>query len=115
MNVSNRTKNFNSTLSCRNTIMHRSMVLANTLPGGGERVKAPCRILFFSMFIALLSCSHSKQETSPAQSPNVLIILTDDLGYGDISCYNPKAYKTPNIDKLAEHGVSCTDFYVPTP
>jgi arylsulfatase A-like enzyme len=47
--------------------------------------------------------------------PNVVIILTDDLGYGDISCFGKPAYKTPNIDILAEHGVSCTDFYVPTP
>ncbi len=49
------------------------------------------------------------------KKPNVVVILTDDLGYGDISCYNPKAYKTPNIDRLAEQGVKCSDFYVPTP
>jgi arylsulfatase A-like enzyme len=49
------------------------------------------------------------------QTPNVLIILTDDLGYGDISCYGQKDYQTPHIDNIAEHGVSCTDFYVPTP
>ncbi|HUX55539.1 MAG TPA: sulfatase-like hydrolase/transferase [Bacteroidales bacterium] len=42
--------------------------------------------------------------------PNILIILADDLGYGDISCYGQKNYKTPNIDGLAEHGVICTDF-----
>lgn len=47
--------------------------------------------------------------------PNVVIILTDDLGYGDISCYGQEGYKTPNIDKLAENGVRCSAFYVPTP
>ena len=47
--------------------------------------------------------------------PNVVIFLTDDLGYGDISCYGQKNYKTPQIDQLAEEGVRCTDFYVPTP
>ncbi len=47
--------------------------------------------------------------------PNVLIILTDDMGYGDISCYDDHAVSTPHIDKLAGEGVLCTDFYVPTP
>ena len=47
--------------------------------------------------------------------PNVLIILTDDMGYGDISCYNKNQIKTPNIDQLATEGVRFTDFYVPTP
>ncbi len=49
------------------------------------------------------------------KKPNVVIILTDDMGYGDISCYNSKQVKTPNIDKLAKKGVRFTDFYVPTP
>lgn len=49
------------------------------------------------------------------EKPNVLIILTDDLGYGDISCYNSKQVMTPNIDKLAKKGVRFTNFYVPTP
>lgn len=47
--------------------------------------------------------------------PNILIIVADDLGYGDISCYGQKNYQTPQIDKLAVEGVRCTDFYVPTP
>lgn len=49
------------------------------------------------------------------KKPNVVIILTDDMGYGDISCYNANQVKTPNIDKLAKKGVRFTDFYVPTP
>jgi uncharacterized sulfatase len=54
---------------------------------------------------------------SPLQlkKPNVVIILTDDMGYGDISCYNSNQVKTPNIDKLAKKGVRFTNFYVPTP
>jgi len=49
------------------------------------------------------------------KQPNVVIILTDDMGYGDISCYNKNQIKTPNIDRLATEGVRFTDFYVPTP
>ncbi|MCV9385276.1 sulfatase-like hydrolase/transferase [Reichenbachiella ulvae] len=56
------------------------------------------------------SISNQKTET-----PNVLIILTDDMGYGDISAYNESAVSTPAIDRIGKEGVICTDFYVPTP
>ena len=43
-----------------------------------------------------------------AKKPNVIVIMADDLGYGDLGCYGakPKNLKTPNIDKLAAGGVS---------
>ena len=45
-----------------------------------------------------------------AQTPNIVFILADDLGYGDISAFNPESkIHTPNIDKLAEHGIAFTD------
>lgn len=54
-------------------------------------------------------------ENITTKKPNVVIILSDDMGYGDISCYNQNQVKTPNIDRLATEGVRFTDFYVPTP
>ncbi len=45
------------------------------------------------------------------QSPNVIYILADDLGYGDLSCYGQKKIKTPNIDKLASEGMKFTQHY----
>ncbi|MBN2814152.1 MAG: sulfatase-like hydrolase/transferase [Bacteroidales bacterium] len=47
------------------------------------------------------------QETKP----NIIVILADDLGYGDIGCYGAKNIKTPNLDKLAKQGVRFTSFY----
>lgn len=49
--------------------------------------------------------------------PNIILILTDDMGYADISCFNmdPQAIQTPNIDKLAEEGVTFTNFYSSAP
>ena len=43
--------------------------------------------------------------------PNIILIFTDDMGYGDLSCYGSKAIKTPSIDQLAHDGVRFTDFY----
>ena len=44
--------------------------------------------------------------------PNLLIILADDMGYGDVGCYGSKQIETPVLDKLAAAGVRCTDGYV---
>lgn len=45
-----------------------------------------------------------------AKSPNIIFILADDLGYGDISAFNPESkIRTPNIDNLAQHGMIFTD------
>ena len=47
--------------------------------------------------------------------PNIIVIYADDLGYGDLSCYNKKAaYYTPNLDRLASEGVRFTDSHSPS-
>jgi arylsulfatase A-like enzyme len=51
------------------------------------------------------------QTTRPAGKPNVVLIITDDVGYGDIGSYGAPDIKTPNIDSLAKDGVRLTDFY----
>ena len=47
-----------------------------------------------------------------ADKPNIVIILADDMGYGDLSCYGSKQIQTPHIDALAAGGVRCTNGYV---
>ena len=47
--------------------------------------------------------------------PNMLFILADDLGYGDLACYGAPDIKTPNLDRLAKEGVRFTDFYANGP
>jgi arylsulfatase len=54
-----------------------------------------------------VSCTKQKQE-----SPNIIIIFTDDQGYGDLNCYGSETINTPNIDRLAENGIRFTDFHV---
>jgi arylsulfatase A-like enzyme len=49
-------------------------------------------------------------EGAPAKTPNILLILADDLGIGDVSCYNPQsAWRTPHLDRLAREGLRFTD------
>ena len=47
-----------------------------------------------------------------AEQPNVVIIFTDDQGYGDVGCFGAKGFATPNLDRLAKEGVRFTDFHV---
>ena len=51
-------------------------------------------------------------EAVKGTRPNVIVILCDDLGYGDLGCYDSKKIKTPNIDRLAKEGMRFQSFYV---
>ena len=49
--------------------------------------------------------------SAPAERPNVIVIMADDLGYGDLSCYGATALSTPNMDRLAAEGARFTQGY----
>ncbi len=53
----------------------------------------------------------SESALSAADQPNVIYILADDLGYGDLSCYGQDKFTTPNIDRLANEGLKFTAHY----
>ena len=57
----------------------------------------------------LCGCMCIMALTSLAETPNVIFILADDIGYGDFSCYGATKVKTPNIDRLAASGLRFTD------
>jgi len=70
------------------------------------------RIVFFSIIlISLFSCSSSENNSSADIQPNIIFILVDDLGWGDLGCYGHPYAETPNIDKLAEGGILFKKFY----
>lgn len=56
----------------------------------------------------LLGASARAERSNP---PNILLIMVDDLGYGDLGCYGAPDIRTPHIDSLAEDGLRLTDFY----
>lgn len=47
----------------------------------------------------------------PAPRPNIVFIMVDDMGYGDLGCYGSKTMKTPNIDRMSREGMRFTDCY----
>lgn len=57
----------------------------------------------------------SKASVSGARRPNVLFILADDLGYGDLSCFGRPDYETPMLDRLAQQGIRFTSAYSASP
>lgn len=59
--------------------------------------------------ISLAICLIAALSINAQQKPNVIFILTDDLGYGDLSCYGATKLKTPNLDKMAEQGIRFTN------
>ncbi len=66
-------------------------------------------IIVLLILVATFSCT-SNQEVSNVK-PNIIFILADDLGYGDLSCYGQEKFETPNIDQLASEGMKFTSFY----
>src|SRR5579859_1539786 len=60
----------------------------------------------------------AQSKAAPASNaatarPNIVLILADDLGYGDLSCYGAEKVQTPQIDSLARRGVLFTDAHAP--
>jgi arylsulfatase A len=58
--------------------------------------------------VALVSCAQTNKERA---LPNIVFILADDLGYGDLSCYGQQKYSTPNIDRIATQGMLFRQHY----
>ncbi len=92
------------------------MVLFYTIP-----MMRQCSYLVLLLLIfSLISCKNKGQLTQDSteitvrktgDKPNIIYILADDLGYGDLSSYGQQKFTTPNIDKLAEEGMLFTQHY----
>ncbi|MBA4016496.1 MAG: arylsulfatase [Pirellula sp.] len=71
---------------------------------------AHCKAMKLLLRLLILCFSLSSAKAADAQKPNILIILVDDMGYGDPRCFNPDSkIVTPHIDKLAAEGMRFTD------
>src|SRR5437667_2150392 len=62
-------------------------------------------------FLVILTAAFSASAADPPRKPNIVFILADDLGYGELGCYGQKKIRTPNIDRLAAEGMRFTQCY----
>ncbi len=71
------------------------------------------RILCWIGCFVLLANGQSAElrGAEPRQKPNIIFIMADDLGYGDLGCYGQKMIQTPHLDRVAAEGMRFTDFY----
>ena len=70
----------------------------------------PARLAAVLSLLAILRFG----SAAAADSPNIVLIYADDLGYGDVGCYGATRVRTPNIDRLAREGLRFTDAHAPS-
>ncbi len=77
------------------------------------------RYFFLALFMSVssiiaTSCISKATDLKEDKKPNIVFILADDMGYGDLRCYNSESkIATPNIDRLAERGVRFINAHAP--
>ncbi|HWA98298.1 MAG TPA: sulfatase-like hydrolase/transferase [Pirellulales bacterium] len=69
----------------------------------------------FAVVVGSVTRSLAGDGATALRRPNIVFILVDDMGYGDLGCYGGTDIQTPNIDRLAGEGVRLTDFYANAP
>jgi len=72
------------------------------------------RVAFVALLVMLSSVSDVLAAKDKAP-PNIVLVMCDDLGYGDLACYGSPSVKTPHIDRFASRGMRFTDFYSAAP
>lgn len=73
-------------------------------------------IQFAIVFLVAAALTTGQTLGDDKRNPNMIVIFADDLGYGDLGCFNDDCpFETPNLDRMASEGARLTNFYVPTP
>lgn len=70
---------------------------------------------FFIILIIIGGSSCGPETNNKVRLPNVVIIFTDDQGYGDVGCFGATGFETPNLDNMAKEGMRFTNFYSAQP
>jgi hypothetical protein len=68
-------------------------------------------ILIVASVVAILSVTGEAGEEESKRAPNIVVVFTDDQGYGDLGCFGSETIRTPRIDQLAKEGTRFTSFY----
>jgi len=68
-------------------------------------------IHYLAVAITAVTLTACTSDVEADDRPNIILLLADDLGYGDLSCFGSPAVKTPNLDRMAAEGMMCNRFY----
>jgi arylsulfatase A-like enzyme len=90
---------------------HERSFLAVELQREEVRMSTMPRLAAALLLASVLAARGSPADAPPPAHPNVVFILADDLGYGEVGAYGQKLIRTPAIDRLAAEGLRFTDFY----
>ena len=82
-------------------------------PHASKKARSVSRLAIKFLLVAFFAAIivRGAELCAAERPPNIIFIIADDLGYGDLGCYGQKRIKTPNIDRLAREGMRFTDFY----
>jgi arylsulfatase A len=80
------------------------ILLSKFKPAAAMVFRTTAYILLFLVYLCPV-------QIAAAKRPNIILIMADDLGYGDLSCYGNKKFDTPYLDKMAAEGLRFTDFH----
>ena len=75
----------------------------------------PTKFICIVLLAALCVVAANAQRNKPVQAPNIVILLADDLGYGDLGSYGHARIRTPYLDRLAQQGLRLTSYYAAAP
>ena len=94
---------------------HRAIPAPTTKPSPTSPAVALPAFLLLALLAVLAFTSCGSVGESPPRPPNIVLVLTDDLGYGDLSVQGHPVIRTPNIDRIARQGQRWTSFYASSP
>src|SRR5262245_9611249 len=90
---------------CANTRFSRVHLVAEKVPVG----------LWLAALMVACGPAAVAMARQTAHQPNIIVILADDLGYGDLGCYGHPTIRTPHLDSMAADGLKFTQFYAAAP
>jgi arylsulfatase A len=91
----------------------RRFLILELLPRSRSAIATQAWMALLCVFV-IQACSKA-HCADPASPPNIVFVLADDMGYGDLGCMGSTDIRTPNIDRIAREGVRLTDFYANAP
>ena len=73
------------------------------------------RVALFVVSLAVFALTSAASAAELTTKPNIVVILADDLGYGDLECYGHPKFHTPHLNRMAAEGARLTQFNTPMP